>query len=151
MAVSESHSEAIRTASGLAYVCSHLDELRELLGDDGSNPSTPLTRLVGALQAGETPPPRHPGGEQSGEQPAGPYIAGLLNEVHAAVQAAGDALGIYPAGPSRGGGLSGMEVLRIVFRCPLHQCAGRPADKVTGPRPVCTVSPKQLPLIRERI
>jgi len=135
MAVSGSRAGAVRVASGLAYVCGHLDELRDLLGDDGSDPDKPLTRLVTALR----------------EQPQETEVAGLLDALHAAVQATGDEMGIYGLGGSRRGGLSGMEVLQIVFRCPLNRCAGRSAEQVTGPAPVCTVSPGRLPLRRERL
>lgn len=134
MAASGSRAGAIRVASGLAYVCGHLDELRDLLGDDGSDPDKPVTRLVTALR----------------EQRQETEVAGLLDAVHAAVQASGDEMGIYGFG-SRRGGLSGMEVLQIVFRCPLNRCAGRSAEQVAGPAPVCTVSPARLPLRRERL
>jgi hypothetical protein len=144
MTTAESGAEAARVARGLAYVCRHLDELRTLLDDDGTDPSKPLAKLVTALQ-----------GQAAAQQPTDggqsrPSVAGLLDQVHAAVQAAGDALGVYGSGV-RSGGQTGMEALQVVFRCPLGRCAGRPADRVAGPPPVCTVSPAGLPLIRERL
>jgi hypothetical protein len=151
MAASGSSQEAIRVASGLAYVCRHLDELRELLGDDGSDPLMPLSRLVTDLHGGGASLDSQTGAQQPGERTVVFDVVGLLNEVHAAVQAAGDALGVYGFGPSRGGGLSGMEVLQFVFRCPLDRCVGRPAYEVRGAHPVCTVSAARLPLIRERL
>jgi hypothetical protein len=140
MTTAESAAEAMRAARGLAYVCNYLDELRSLLGDDGTDPSKPLTMLVAAFQGQQPPDDR--------QAPAS--IAGLLDQVNAAVQAAGDALGIYGSS-SRSGGTSGMEALQVVFRCPLRQCAGRPADRVAGSQPVCTVSAARLPLTRERL
>jgi hypothetical protein len=143
MTTAESGAETARVARGLAYVCRHLDELRTLLNDDGTDPSAPLTELVAALQG-----PTHSQPQCGGK--AGPSIAGLLSQVNAAVQAAGDALGVYGIGV-RSSGQTGMEALQVVFRCPLRRCAGRPADRLTGPQPVCTVSPAGLPLIRERL
>lgn len=140
MAASGCGLEAIRLANGLAYVCRHLDELRELLGDDGSDPSTALMRLVAVLQGGA-----------SGQAAKAPELAGVLEEVHAQVQAAGDVLGVYGSGSSRGGGLSGMEVLQFVYRCPLGRCAGRLAHEVAQAQPVCTVSEARQSLIRERL
>jgi hypothetical protein len=143
MTTAESGAEVARVARGLAYVCRHLDELRTLLNDDGTDPSAPLTELVSALQG--QAPSRSSGGGQ-----AGPSIASLLDRVHTAVQAAGDALGVYGVGV-RSSGQTGMEPLQVVFRCPLRLCAGRPADRVSGPQPVCTVSPARLSLVRERL
>jgi len=143
MTTAESGAETARVARGLAYVCRHLDELRTLLDDDGTDPSAPLTELVTALQG-----PAHSQPQDGGQ--AGPSIAGLLNQINAAVQAAGDALGIYGISV-RSSGQTGMEALQVVFRCPLRRCAGRPADRFTGPQPVCTFSPARLPLIRERL
>jgi hypothetical protein len=147
---SGSSEDLIRVASGLAYVCRHLDELREVLGDDGSDPSMPLTRLVVALRGNENPSLSRAGGQPT-EQPTAADVARLLTEVHAAVQAAGDALGVYGIGRSRDGGASGLEVLLVVFRCPLQRCAGRPAHEVTESQPRCSVSSARLPMIRERL
>ena len=46
----ESSAQAIKVAKGLAYVCGHLDELRERLGEDGAGFSAPLGRLLAALR-----------------------------------------------------------------------------------------------------
>jgi hypothetical protein len=128
-------SASLRVARGLAYVCGHLDELRELLGDDGSDPDRPLARLIAALRA---PEPEE--------------IAARLDAVDAAVQEAGDMMGVYGPGPARGpAGLDALDALQIVYRCPLKRCAGRPANVFAGARPVCTVSPERLPLVRERL
>ena len=134
----ESSAQAIKVAKGLAYVCGHLDELRERLGEDGAGFSAPLGRLLAALR------------EADGAKPDAD-IAGLLGEVDAAVRQAGDAYGVYGFGGTRRG-TSGMEALQVVFRCPLQRCAGRSADQVAGrSQPVCAVSQEQRPLIRERL
>jgi len=73
----------------------------------------------------------------------------LLAELHRAVLAAGDAMGILGFSITRGGSPSGMEALQTVFRCPLGRCAGRLGERVTGPVPVCAIS--QQPLTRERL
>jgi hypothetical protein len=130
-----SSAEAIRVAKGLAYVCGHLGELRELLKDDGADPSTPLGQLLNALQPGQ----------------AAADVSGSLDAVDAAVRKAGDAFGVYGFTSTRRGGPSGMEALQIVFRCPLQRCTGRPADQVRGSTPVCAISPQRLPLERERL
>lgn len=136
MTTAGSGAEAARIARGLAYVCGHLAELRALLEDDGADPSKSLSRLVSALQA-----------PSAGAQ-AGPDIAALLGQVQAAVQALGDAVGIYGYS-RRGTGQSGMEALQIVYRCPLQRCAGRPAETITEPEPKCSVSGARL--IRDRL
>ncbi|MFE1437451.1 hypothetical protein [Streptomyces sp. NPDC058739] len=121
-----------RDAAGLAYACAHYEELREVLGDDGTDPSTPLARLRAAC-----------GGER-GE------IVGVLGEVDAALRAAtGGFVSIHGVGESRPGQLSGLEPLEHVFRCPLRQCTGRHGSEVAEARPVCSLSRREL--IRERL
>jgi hypothetical protein len=128
-------ADAIRAANGLAYVCGHLEQLRKLLNDDGADPSTPLGQLLNALQSGE----------------AEPDLSALLDSVDTAARQAGDAFGVYGFLTTRRGGVSGMETLQIVFRCPLRRCAGRGASQVRGSTPVCAISPQRLPLDRERL
>ncbi|MFJ6293802.1 hypothetical protein ACIQJX_10645 [Streptomyces griseoviridis] len=121
-----------RDAAGLAYVCAHFEELRELLGDDGLDPSTPLERLRAAR-----------GAEAASS-------AELLGEIDAALRAATDDFAsIHGAGQGRGGDLSGLEPLEIVFRCPLRRCTGRPGSEVAVARPVCSISRREL--VRERL
>lgn len=119
-------------AAGLAYVCTHFEELLELLGDDGRDPSTPLARLRAARGADAT------------------QAARLLAEVDAALRAATDGFAsIYGAGQGRARELSGLEPLEIVFRCPLRQCTGRHGSEVAVARPVCAISGREL--VRERL
>ncbi|MFF0201374.1 hypothetical protein [Streptomyces sp. NPDC005017] len=121
-----------RDAAGLAYVCAHYEELRALLGDDGTDPSTPLARLRSAC-----------GGEVAS-------LVRLLGEVDAALRAAtGDFVSIRGVGESRPGQSSGLEPLEHVFRCPLRQCTGRHGSEVAEARPVCSLSRREL--IRERL
>jgi hypothetical protein len=133
---SDSGMTALHLATGLAYVCDQLAYLRRTLGDDGSDPSTPLAQLTAAL-------------ESAAPRASQADLAGLLAKVHQAVREKGDSLGAYGPGTVRGTTSSGMEALQIVFRCPLRQCLGKPADRVSGPEPVCAISQK--PLIRERL
>jgi hypothetical protein len=133
--VEEPGMEALRITKGLSYVCSHLDELRELLHDDGILPLRPLGRLLGVLRAG----------------PARDDVVAPLDAVDEAVRQAGDPYGVYGPVSTRRGDPSGMESLQIVFRCPLHLCTGRTASEVGRSVPVCSVSPQQLPLDRERL
>lgn len=121
-----------RDAAGLAYVCAHFEELRELLGDDGTDPTTPLARLRAVCGADAT------------------QAARLLAEVDAALRAATDGfVSIHGAGQGRAREPSGLEPLEIVFRCPLRQCTGRHGSEVAVARPVCSISRREL--IRERL
>ncbi|MFJ5779280.1 hypothetical protein [Streptomyces sp. NPDC093094] len=121
-----------RNAAALAYVCAHYEELQELLGYDGNDPSTPLARL------------RSPHGAEVAQ------IVELLDEVDASLRAATDGfVSIHGVGESRDGQLSGLEPLEHVFRCPLRQCTGRHGSQVAEARPVCSISRREL--IRERL
>lgn len=96
---------ASRTVGGLAYLCTHLDEISTLLtGDAGGREA--LRRLQSELRG-------------TGD------ISGPLNEINDALLRAGDALGIY--GHVRGLRdltLAGIDAgpLEIVYRCPVHRC-----------------------------
>ncbi|GAB7186770.1 hypothetical protein ATKI12_6601 [Kitasatospora sp. Ki12] len=117
-----------RIAAGLAYVCGHLDEIRATLGDDGTDASAPLPRLLTAIQAS----PRQD-------------VANLLDALHAAVQAAGDAPGVYGQADLRGIDAVGVESLEIVYRCPLRVCSGRDESELTQFPPRCSISGQELP------
>jgi hypothetical protein len=122
---SAAQSEA-REAAGLAYVCANLGDLRATLDEDGASA---LERLLAALRSGTA-------------------ITPLLDELHLAVQRAGDALGIYGE-QDRGLEAVGTERMEIVFRCPLEKCTGRPFDEVTEFPPLCSVNGAEL--IRDRL
>jgi hypothetical protein len=109
--------------------------LRELLNDDGEDPRTPLGQLLTVARAEE----------------AGVNAIGPLDLVDSAVRQAGDLFGVYGPASTRRGGPSGMEALQIVFRCPLRLCTGRLASEVRRSVPVCSLSPRRLPLERERL
>lgn len=132
-------AEAARVHAGLAYVCGHLMEFRETLGDDGTSVSTPLSKLVAALQPGSNSPTR----------PGQSDIAALLDMVHKAVRKAGDPQGIFGSAIRQGINAVGVESLEIVYRCPLLYCAGRTGAEVTEFPPRCQVSGEEL--IRERL
>jgi hypothetical protein len=118
-------------AVGLANVCGHLDELRQLLNDDDNDETSPVSRLLAAVRA------RKP------QQ----VVADLLDELNEAVQDAGDMVGIFGFDVNRGDD-AGLDALEIVFRCPLARCAGRAdADRQL----FCALSPARLPLLRERL
>ncbi|MFE3072568.1 hypothetical protein [Streptomyces sp. NPDC059247] len=119
-------------AAGLAYVCTHLGELRELLGDEGADPATPLGRLL-AL---------------SGAPGEDPELASLLAEVDSVLRESTDGMvSLHGFGQGRDG--SGLEALEFVYRCPLRRCAGRPGGEVAEARPVCSISRRAL--LRERL
>jgi hypothetical protein len=75
---------------------------------------------------------------------AGQDLVDLLDAVHAAVQAAGDARGVYGQA-RRGVDAVGVESLEIVYRCPLRVCSGRDEAEVTELPPRCSISGQELP------
>jgi hypothetical protein len=113
----------------LAYVCGHLDELRDLLGDEGN---ALLEQLQAAVQASADP----------GE---------VLDRLHTAVQAAGDVLGVRGHGERSGVVVAGVASVEIVYRCPLGRCAGRVRSEVREFPPHCPLSPGGAELVRERL
>jgi hypothetical protein len=117
------------TTGALAYVCGHLDELRDLLGEEGN---ALLERLQIAVRARADP----------GE---------LLDLVHSAVQAAGDERGVYGHEERSGIVAAGIASVEIVYRCPLKRCAGRVRTEVREFPPRCPLSPGEAELVRERL
>jgi hypothetical protein len=129
---SSSQAAALRVATALAYVCGSLPELYEMLGDDGTDPSSPLARLVAAARSDQD-------------------VAAPLEAVHSAVQDAGDPAGVHGAAGTRGGESNGLEPLQIVHRCPLGRCTGRPESVLSDAPPVCSIDPDRRALRRERL
>jgi hypothetical protein len=96
---------ARRADQGLAYLCTHLDEIRALLADDVAGREA-LARLQSELRGGGD-------------------ISGALSDIHDALLRAGDALGIF----SHVRGLRDLTLagvgsgpLEIVYRCPVRRC-----------------------------
>jgi hypothetical protein len=125
-----SSEDAGRVAAGLAYLCGHLEDLRSILGDDGTDVGMPLHHLLAVVRSG-TPSD----------------IGAALDAVHTALQAAGDARGLY--GHHRDPAPIGVHHLEIVYRCPLARCTGRAADEVDGDPPRCALTGREL--LRERL
>ncbi|GAA3908882.1 hypothetical protein GCM10023084_71370 [Streptomyces lacrimifluminis] len=117
-----------RHATALAYVCGHLAEMREMLGEQGE---ALLGRLEGALE------------DDAAEQD----LAAVLDELHRALQRAGDAPGVY--GYRLPFNAAGLSSLQIVYRCPLRRCAGFSRAEVTEFPPHCAISGGEL--LRERL
>lgn len=129
------------TAFGLTYICGHLAEISTDLGDDSSDPDTPLQRLLAALQPCTGRPAALSAADPS-------ELATLVDAVHlAVVRATGDAWGVYGQ-VTRHTTLAGVAPVEIVYRCPLGVCAGRLRDEVTGAAR-CEVGGR--PLRRERL
>jgi hypothetical protein len=120
----------MRDAAGLAYVCTHLDELRQVLHDDGHDAGSVLALLLAALRDGKP-------------------VAQPLEDVHQAVQRAGDELGIYGEHRTRSAEAVGVAPAEIVFRCPLGKCLGRSFDEVAQFPPHCVVNGAEL--VRDRL
>ncbi len=123
-----------RTRDALAYACGHLEELRADLGDDPAG-SAVLDRLLSRIR-------------RNGK------IVDVLDEIHASLQAAGDALGLYGRVPGRHGDrgidLPGLDTgpLEIVYLCPIGRCSGH-EPQAAGTPPRCGISGKELR--RERL
>ncbi|MGW4994214.1 hypothetical protein ACWEQ3_42430 [Streptomyces mirabilis] len=100
----EADQEAQRRGDALAYVCAHLDELRDDLRSDPEGGDGPLDRLLAAVRG-------------DGD------VDASLAELHAVMQAGGDALGVY--GATRGlrpVGL-GRDPTETVYVCPAGRCS----------------------------
>jgi hypothetical protein len=130
-------------AVGLAYVCTHLQSLQEIL-DDGTDAPTPLELLLAAVKAD-----KEEAAKTFDDDPA--QLAALLSRVDEAVKTAGLIEGVYGRGLGRSVEPSGLEPLEIVYRCPLHLCIGRSVSQVTGARPVCLISHGKRELLRDRL
>lgn len=123
----EQKAAEAKTARAVYYVCDHLADLRAQL--ERGNGTEPLDRLLAAIRAG-------------GELPV------LLDELHTAIQAGGDALGIYgqtrSAGP-RPAGIGRSRAAQVVFLCPVDQCSRTwwPDDSTTE-RPACQIHDQPL-------
>ncbi len=125
-----SSQNAGRVAAGLAYLCGHLEDIRSVLGDDGSDTATPLNRLIAAVHSDSATD-----------------LGGALDAVHTALQAGGDARGLY--GHHRTPTPIGVHHLEVVYRCPLARCTGRTADEVHDDPPRCALTEREL--LRERL
>ncbi|MGV9633337.1 hypothetical protein ACWDO0_04095 [Nocardia rhamnosiphila] len=125
-----SSQDAGRIAAGLAYLCEHLEDIRSVLEDDGSDHGTPLNRLLAVV---------HSDGVTD--------LGVALDAVHTALQAGGDARGLY--GHHRAATPIGVHHLEIVYRCPLARCTGRTAAEVHDDPPRCALTEREL--LRERL
>lgn len=112
---------------GLANVCAHLDELREVLPEHGK---AVLARLMSADD-----------GQKVGE---------LLDELDAIMRQEGDVRGVY-GGADRGLTVHGLGPVpsEIVYLCPTRRCARYVWHQDAPEAPVCTITGSQL--LRERL
>ncbi|WP_084508408.1 hypothetical protein [Nocardia pseudovaccinii] len=101
-----------------------------MLGDDGTDTGTPLHHLLAIVHSSTTS-----------------NVGAALDAVHAALQARGDARGLY--GHHRSAAAIGVHRLEVVYRCPLARCAGRAADEVHDDPPRCALTGREL--LRERL
>ncbi|MGI5170233.1 hypothetical protein ACQEU3_38355 [Spirillospora sp. CA-253888] len=141
---------AEQVANGLAYVCSHLDQVRAALGEAvpavGAGEGVDALMRMSAL-LGDQQKPDHR--DRDGMTAFRQEVAELLDTVHTALQVRGDALGIY--GHETRGGIDavGVERFDIVYRCPLQMCLGRDETEVSQVSPRCSISGQAL--IRQRL
>lgn len=118
-----------RVSAALAYLCLHLPEILDALGED----TTSLERLRSLLDAVDRV-----------DRDA---LAEAVDAVHLALRARGDAVGLY--GHRRNLDLAGVSGFDIVYRCPLRLCNGCAAGEVDHDTARCTLSGR--PLLRERL
>ena len=114
--------KARQASQGLAYVCTHVDEISAALAEDasGGDGLKALERVRSVLRG-------------NGD------ISGPLADLHHALLRAGDALGVYGhVRGVRGLSLAGFDQgkpLEIVYRCPIGRCPRTvPGPAVTPPR-----------------
>lgn len=122
-----------KVADGIAYVCEHLVEIRSRLARAGG--TSPLERFLEDLRAGND-------------------VSALLDEIHFALQAGRDQLGVYghtiSSGPrrsasgSRSPGLGVPVPAEPVYLCPGGRCNRwwLPDERATPPE--CEVYGQQL-------
>jgi hypothetical protein len=120
-----------QTGPALAYVCSHLADLRVLLPD--SDGAVALHELVTSVASAEF-------GQDLGRR---------LDALHRKVQAAGDALGVWGhvADARRDlnlPGVSGGGPFEPIYLCPVGQCSGRQVDQTTVFPLVCEIAGREL-------
>ncbi|MFJ8162345.1 hypothetical protein ACIRBY_15630 [Streptomyces sp. NPDC096136] len=110
---------AERTRAALAYVCTHVEEIREDLLDTGD--AVPLDRVTAAL---------HTDGD----------VSGPLDVLHARLQADGDAAGVYGSSRSvRLAGTSAAGAGHTVYLCPTARCSRWWWPQDTAPLPRCGI------------
>ncbi|WP_367132185.1 MULTISPECIES: hypothetical protein [Streptomyces] len=109
-------------ADAVAYVCGDAAEIREAL-----EPATePLDCLLEAVRAGEN-------------------VATALNDLHVALQAAGDALGVYGHNRSAARGLRLVGVVasrprETLLICPTGRCSRYDRPDPIAPAPSCAIN-----------
>ncbi|GAA2645228.1 hypothetical protein GCM10010399_93870 [Dactylosporangium fulvum] len=121
-----------RTASAIAFVCTHLADLRAQLtrlGDTG-----PLEQLLARLAAGDDP-------------------AAALDRLHDTLLAGGDVLGVYGSGTRSWSvhvaGAGTTAPAETLYVCPLRRCARYRWADAGGTAPACTIG--GAPMRRERL
>jgi hypothetical protein len=118
-----------RVSAALAYLCLHLPEILDALGEDTASVERLRSLLVAVGRVDRD------------------ALAEAVDAVHLALRTRGDAVGLY--GHSRNLDLAGVTGFEIVYRCPLHLCNGCAAGEVDHNTAHCTLSGR--PLLRERL
>lgn len=118
-----------RVSAALAYLCLHLPEILDALGEDTDS----FERLRSVLDV-----------VSRVDRDA---LAEAVDAVHLALRARGDAVGLY--GQNRNLDVVGVSGFEIVYRCPLQLCNGCAAGEVDHDTARCTLSGR--PLLRERL
>ncbi|WP_392675827.1 hypothetical protein [Streptomyces sp. LN785] len=136
----DSQEAAERRAAALAYICAHLEQVRDDLRTGAGGDEGPLDQLLAAIGNGEN-------------------LTDPLDLLHARLQADGDAAGIYghtgnvavtrnlrPAGVDRAGLTGAAET---VYLCSAARCARFEWPQPATPIPQCRISGETLR--RERL
>lgn len=118
-------------ADALAYVCDQWSDLRAVLRAHRGTPAADQT-LVSLAQAVLD----------------GSDTTEILRDLHAALRAAGDPLGVF--GHARSAQVVGVDgPYEIVYLCPVNHCSGRSWAAAAAGEPTCAVAGRTLR--RERL
>jgi len=123
-----------QVADGIAYVCDNLADIRTCLKSDGD--PLVLDRLLAALRSGQD-------------------VAGPLDDLNTALQAAGVSMGVY--GDTRGGagpgtspqGIGPPRPAEVVYLCPGSLCSRYWLPDPSAAVPLCALEGE--PLHAERL
>jgi hypothetical protein len=121
-----------RVGRGLAYACQHAADICDQLARHGS--TAPLDDLMSAARDGRD-------------------VAGLLDALHEALQAGGDALGVYGNARATASRLTGIPAPRpteVLYLCPRRRCLrySWPGGTSDAP-PSCGIDGE--PMLRSRL
>jgi hypothetical protein len=120
---------AERISTAVAYVCENLPDLRDQLDHLGDR--APLDRLLTAIRDGRD-------------------VTRPLDDLHEALLAGGDVLGVYGASArsARLAGITAAAPPETLYLCPHRRCARYRWPEAGAPAPTCAIDDSPMPLER---